>query len=182
MNVPAKGRVFAIVFVVGVLPACGSSPEGARDGQATVNEDWFATGSDARVIRCPLGLAVAEVEDQIILPKCGAAGDGTCHATGSNPPRMAEVGKIADKLVEVPPTLRCPQDKLVSRANPSQSFMLAKIRARESTARCTDGSVGGPGMPYQDAPQLTADEAACLEWWVYEAATRPLTTAAARRR
>jgi len=114
--------------------------------------------------------SVADIEERIILPRCGAPGDGSCHATGSAPPRMAEVGRIAENLLEVRGLLRCHKDAYVSRNNPEQSYILAKIRSTGASASCSDGSNGGPRMPYQDAPPLTAAEAACLERWVHEIA------------
>lgn len=108
-----------------------------------------------------------DVEAQVIVPKCGALGDNTCHGTGPIPPRFAEAGMIASNVIDVMPQLRCRRDKLVSRVEPAKSDLLAKIRTRGGNALCADGSDGGPGMPFQDAPPLTADEAACLEWWVH---------------
>jgi len=80
---------------------------------------------------------------------------------------MAEVGKMAMNLVDQPGHMNCEGDLLVSRAHPQRSYLLTKTRGNGSAAvRCSNGSSGGPRMPYQDAPQLSVDESACLEWWV----------------
>lgn len=112
-------------------------------------------------------MAVAEVEEHILLPKCSLAGDGTCHGGGRVSPDLLEVGSMADAVLDQPAMFACQRDLLVSSKNPERSHLLAKIRARGASARCADGSEGGPSMPYQDAPQLTDEEAACIEWWVY---------------
>ncbi|MBC8132728.1 MAG: hypothetical protein H7X95_07080 [Deltaproteobacteria bacterium] len=165
----AHARVFALAAVwVGGSASCEQAPKASDNDAAIPAPSTWWVGDGPHVIACKTHDTVAAVEERILLPKCGAAGDNTCHATGPNPPRIAEVGKIAQNLVEMTPMLRCWQDKLVSRDDPANSDVLFKIRARNTSARCSNGTDGGPGMPYQDAPQLTADEAACLEWWVHE--------------
>jgi len=158
--------LFALAMLALAGGGCGDAPAG--QGNALPPGDWFR--AEGVPIACNLHGTVAEVEESILLPRCGAAGDGTCHATGPTPPRIAEVGKIAENLVDITPHLRCFQDKLVSSEAPERSAMLAKIRAPGGVARCNDGGDGGPGMPYQDAPQLSAAQAACLEWWVHQIA------------
>jgi hypothetical protein len=113
---------------------------------------------------------VSEVEEHILLPKCSLAGDGTCHGGGRVSPALLEVGSMADAVLDQPPMFRCQRDFLVSSSDPEHSHLLAKVRARGASVRCVDGSEGGPSMPYQDAPQLTDEEAACIEWWVYSIA------------
>lgn len=113
--------------------------------------------------------SVADVEARILVPRCGAPGDGSCHATGAAPPRIGEVGRIVENLLDVRGTLHCHRDAYVSRGNPAASYLLAKLRAPAGgTATCSDGSNGGPAMPYQDMRPLSRAEAACLEWWVQE--------------
>jgi hypothetical protein len=140
------------------LTACpGGADPGARVPDAATTQPG----------QCGLS-TVAEVEEKILLPKCGRPGDPLCHGTGKYAPRITAAGGIAAEVLDVTPVLNCRRDKLVSRQEPAKSYLLAKIQARGSLATCSDGSNGGPRMPYQDAPQLTAGEQACVLWWVNE--------------
>lgn len=172
-------RLVSLLVALSTL-ACGNPPSGVEGsaGGAAGASAGMVGGAGAAALggagsqghaepSCELYETEEDVEREIVLPKCSLAGDGTCHGSGRVSPTMAEVGRIAENLLDKPPILRCHRDFLVSRADPARSHVLAKIRATGSGAVCTDGSNGGPAMPYQDAPQLSPAEARCMEWWVY---------------
>jgi hypothetical protein len=148
----------AIIMVAGVAAlACEPAPAPAPPDAAA-----------SEAIACRPYATTAEVEAQIIVPRCGRPGDTLCHVAGPYPPKMGQVGAIAANVLDHSPTRNCRQDRLVDRQDPARSFFLAKVFTRGEKAACADGGDGGPRMPYADAPSLTAEEAACLRWWVYE--------------
>jgi hypothetical protein len=151
----ARGFLLVPALLAAACPGGSGDPSPSPDAGA------------ADAASCTL-VTTAEVEEKILLPRCGRPGDPLCHATGKYLPKIVAPGTIAAEVLDVTPMLNCRQDKLVSRQEPGKSYLLAKIQARGSLATCADGSNGGPRMPYQDAPQLTASERACVLWWVGE--------------
>jgi hypothetical protein len=154
-------RVGVLLLLALGLVTCSDEAQQGDRGSPT------SPPRDADAIHCDAYQLVAEVELNIILPKCGRVGDGSCHASGNVVPHLFEVGAMAAEVLDRPGALHCHNDKVVSRATPEDSYLLAKVRATQSNVTCADGSNGGSRMPYQDAPQLTADEIDCLRWWVH---------------
>lgn len=177
MTSAAPLLLLAALAVVACASAPSSKPEASTGGAAGApaanggaggaEAVGGAAGDHGWAPACALHVAQSEVEEHILLPKCSLAGDGTCHGGGRVSPALLEVGSMADGVLDKRPMFSCQRDFLVSSEHPERSHLLAKIRARGASARCADGSEGGPSMPYQDAPQLTDEEAACIEWWVY---------------
>src|SRR4051812_23800956 len=163
-SVPARVRVLAVLGC-GLAPACQQAPPAPAPDAGSWG-DW-AVGP----VACKAFSTTSQVEESIIIPKCGRPGDPVCHSVGKYPPRLSAVGLIAPAVLEAKPTLHCLRDSFVDRDDPERSFFLAKIRpAGADKATCADGSDGGPKMPYADAPALTPQEGACLRWWVHEIA------------
>jgi hypothetical protein len=129
-------------------------------------------------VQCSMWTTAVQVEENLVLPKCGKLGDSTCHGNGPFPPKMAAVGLIVPNLLDKKPLLSCQGDKLINRADPGKSFILAKVGTNDfpSKAVCpsTGRAEGGDRMPYSTAamplPRLSQEEIDCLTWWVYEVA------------
>jgi hypothetical protein len=172
----------------GALTPCDNEPDlkkcyapgdggGASNGGSSGNGGASAnggTGGTPPAPECKLFSTTNDVEDKIILPKCGKPGDATCHATGPFFPKMTAAGMIVDKVLDVKSTLKCSTDKYVNKLEPEKSFFLGKLKKTDAEVKCADGiKAGGPKMPYDipDGPKatpLTADEDACLRWWVMQ--------------
>lgn len=164
---PLLARLVAVALM-GCGDAASPVVAGAEVGE-TIGDAGRASAQEQRggwPPACPLYTTPTDVEEHILLPKCSLAGDGSCHGSGRVSPGMVQVGMIADNVVDKPGHFRCTTDMMVSRVRPRDSYLLAKVRRQPGPVLCSNGTNGGPKMPYQDAPGLSDEEIACVEWWV----------------
>jgi hypothetical protein len=113
-------------------------------------------------------MSKAEVEEKIVVAKCGMPGNMGCHAAVF-PPKFMTSAEAITAMLEKAPTLYCRMDKMINKADPSKSFIVAKVRGTATMVSCpTGGGNGGAKMPFMPQPALSAAEQDCLEWWAYE--------------
>lgn len=137
---------------------CPEDDPGPQPGRPTIGAN-----------HCSLYKTTAEVEEKVIMRRCG--GEGTaCHAGGPFKPRFEGPGKIAMAVLDHKSQLFCTDDKYVNTAHPDQSLILAKANPGNQKTVCpTPGQAGGERMPYQQDP-LEQAELDCLTWWTYQIA------------
>jgi hypothetical protein len=110
----------------------------------------------------------AEVEEKIVVAKCGMPGEMGCHAAVF-PPKFSNSAEAIMAMLDKAPTLYCRNDKMINKADPGKSFIVTKVRGTAMMVSCpTGGGNGGAKMPYMPKPALSPAEQDCLEWWAYE--------------
>jgi hypothetical protein len=119
-----------------------------------------------------------EFETRFLLPRCGTVpagvADANCHSSVFFPKNLDKPGMVRASLVDQPGQMLCKGDKYINRADITRSYLLAKVSATGDVVECPSGGNGGARMPDQAVtpkpPLLSADERACLMWYVTELA------------
>jgi hypothetical protein len=172
-------RVVALCALL-VLPlgACGG--DGGSDGTGGSGGGGSGGGGTAAPAGCT-NLSIkttADAIDKLVVPTCGKGPTGQiCHA-GTFPPRLDVASMVKTQLIDKKGVTTCMSDLYINSKDPAKSYMLAKINASGgdplTNAKCPSGGGGGGQMPYKGysppAPDLTADQKACLTWFVTELA------------
>jgi hypothetical protein len=151
--------------------------EGSADSGAPIVDRPVAI--DPPPVACS-GLGVAtplEFETKFIAPRCGQVPAGvtgvSCHSNIFPPYNLDKPGMVRASLVDQFARMLCKTDKYINRADLTKSFVLTKIDGPGDMVACPSGGavgLGGFRMPDQGLmpkpPLVTADERACLLWYM----------------
>jgi hypothetical protein len=113
---------------------------------------------------CTLWTTKEDVASKLVMPKC--SDPMGCHAMTFQPFFKNPSEAVTAMLDKIPATY-CKMDKLINKADPSNSVIVTKVRATAPMATCPSGGNGGLKMPFS-MPALNAAEMDCLEWWAHE--------------
>jgi hypothetical protein len=143
-------------------------------GQSGGEDGGAPPPSSGNPYKCAMYTKAVDVEEKIVLPRCGK--DSNCHSGATWKPTIKTVGMIVGNLLDKAPSLYCSKDKYVNRADPAKSVMLVKMHAKDDKQKCPDGTSDlglrmPPNMPpsYTEPP-LSQAERDCISWWIYEIA------------
>jgi hypothetical protein len=147
--------------------SCGGGSGGSGSGGGG-GENMRPAGCDSLGVTTPV-----DFETKFIMTRCGSS---MCHQSVFPPRNLNMADKIRAAVVDKKAAALCRSDSYINKANPSKSYLLAKITATDNKVTCPSGGDGGTRMPNKDlmptimGDRLTEGEIACFTWWVSEAA------------
>ncbi len=123
----------------------------------------MAGGMNKSPVMCKTMKTQMEIEEKLILPKCGKG--VACHGGTTFPPNLSKVGMMAAATIDKA-GLGCDKNKYVDKADPSKSLVI--VQSKTAKPMCPTGGAVVSRMPRDPEIMLTADEIDCLTWWTYE--------------
>ncbi len=129
-----------------------------------------AVNANTPLTKCPKYPTLGKMDDFFAM-RCGTA--TLCHATGA-PWTDLKMPAVWMRLLDKKPVVSCDMGKIIDKATPANSIMLAKTKQMMPVCPPNTGTVIGTVMPplnnTEKQPPLTAEEVACIENFVTAAA------------